>query len=99
MAAAIFGTQLGLPFPLVLLASGLAGAAVGVLAGLPSLRVHGLYFVLSTMAVHYLVNFVFLEYQFRVFDSSAFPTPRRAFSASSSTRRCAGTSSCWLWLR
>ncbi len=41
MAAAIFGTQLGLPFPLVLIASGLAGAAVGVLAGLPSLRVQG----------------------------------------------------------
>ncbi len=73
MAAAIFGTQLGLPFPLVLIASGLAGAAVGVLAGLPSLRVHGLYFVLSTMAVHYLVNFVFLEYQFRVFDVVGIP--------------------------
>ncbi len=73
MAAAVFGTQLGLPFPLVLLASGLAGAAVGVLAGLPSLRVQGLYFVLSTMAVHYLVNFVFLEYQFRVFDVVGIP--------------------------
>mgnify|MGYP006289219375 CR=1 FL=1 len=75
MAAAVFGTQLGLPFPLVLLASGLAGAAVGVLAGLPSLRVQGLYFVLSTMAVHYLVNFVFLEYQFHVFDVVGIPYP------------------------
>jgi branched-chain amino acid transport system permease protein len=73
MAAAIFGTQLGLPFPIVLLAAGLTGGAVGVLAGLPSLRVKGLYFVLSTMAIHYLVNFVFLEYQFRVFDVVGIP--------------------------
>jgi branched-chain amino acid transport system permease protein len=73
MAGAITGTQLGLPFPIVLIAAGAAGAVVGVLAGLPSLRVHGLYFVLSTMAVHYIVMFVFLEYQFRVFDVVGIP--------------------------
>ena len=64
MAAAIFDSQLGLPFPLVLLAAAVAGALAGTLAGLPSLRVRGLYFVLSTLAVHYLVSYVFLEYQF-----------------------------------
>jgi branched-chain amino acid transport system permease protein len=73
MAAAIFGTQLGWPFPVVLIMAAIAGAAVGVLAGLPSLRVQGLYFVLSTMAVHYLVSFVFLEYQFRFFDVVGIP--------------------------
>lgn len=73
MAAATFGTQMGLPFPLVLIGSAIAGAAIGVLAGLPSLRVQGLYFVLSTMAVHYLVFFVFLEYQFRFFDVVGIP--------------------------
>ena len=73
MTAAIVGTQFGWPFPLVLLAAAVAGAGVGVLAGLPSLRVHGLYFVLSTMAVHYLVTFVFLEYQFRFFDVVGIP--------------------------
>jgi len=73
MSAAVIGTQLGLPFPLVLIGSALAGAVMGVVAGLPSLRVQGLYFVLSTMAVHYLVAFVFLEYQFRVFDVVGVP--------------------------
>ena len=68
MTAAFTGTQLGWPFPVVLLAAGVSGALVGVLAGLPSLRVQGLYFVLSTMAVHYVVVYVFLEYQFRAFD-------------------------------
>ncbi|MEY3503232.1 MAG: hypothetical protein RL763_1300, partial [Pseudomonadota bacterium] len=43
MAAAVFDTQLGWPFPCVLLACAVAGALVGTLAGLPSLRVRGLY--------------------------------------------------------
>ena len=73
MAAAIFDSQLGLPFPLVLLAAAVAGALAGTLAGLPSLRVRGLYFVLSTLAVHYLVSYVFLEYQFKYFDVVGIP--------------------------
>jgi branched-chain amino acid transport system permease protein len=78
MAAAIFDHQLGMPFPLALLAAALAGALTGTLAGLPSLRVRGLYFVLSTLAVHYVVTYVFLEYQFKYFDVVGIPyaTPR-----------------------
>jgi branched-chain amino acid transport system permease protein len=73
MTAAITGTQWGWPFPLVLASAGLAGALVGALAGLPSLRVRGLYFVLSTLAVHYVVAYVFLEYQFKFFDVVGVP--------------------------
>lgn len=73
MTAAIFGTQFGWPFPLVLVAAAIAGALVGVLAGLPSLRVRGLFFVLSTMAVHYVVIFLFQEYQFKFFDVVGVP--------------------------
>lgn len=73
MVAAVFDNQLGFPFPLVLLAAALAGALAGTLAGLPSLRVRGLYFVLSTLAVHYLVTYVFLEYQFKYFDVVGIP--------------------------
>ena len=78
MTAAIFDNQLGMPFPLVLLAAAVAGAFAGTLAGLPSLRVRGLYFVLSTLAVHYVVAYVFLEYQFKYFDVVGIPyaTPR-----------------------
>ena len=78
MTAAITGSQWGWPFPLVLLSAGLGGAFAGFLAGLPSLRVRGLYFVLSTMAMHYIVFFVFLEYQFKFFDVVGIPfnTPK-----------------------
>jgi len=73
MTAAITGSQWGWPFPLVLIAAGLGGALAGLLAGLPSLRVRGLYFVLSTFAVHYLVVFAFMEYQFKFFDVVGVP--------------------------
>ena len=73
MAGAVTGSQWGWPFPLVLLAAGLAGALAGVLAGLPSLRVRGLYFVLSTFAVHYIVVFAFSEYQYKFFDVVGVP--------------------------
>ena len=73
LAGAVGGTQLGLPFPVVLVASALAGAAAGLVAGLPSLRIRGLYFVLSTFALHYIVIFALSEYQFRVFDVVGIP--------------------------
>ena len=73
MAGAVVGTQLDLPFPVALVASALVGAAGGVVAGLPSLRVRGLYFVLSTFALHYIVVFALSEYQYRVFDVSGIP--------------------------
>ena len=79
MAGAITGSQWGWPFPLVLLAAALAGAVAGLLAGLPSLRVRGLYFVLSTFAVHYIVVFMFQEYQFKFFDVVGVPYKPAAF--------------------
>lgn len=75
MTAAITGSQLGWPFPLVLLSAGVSGALMGLLAGLPSLRVRGLYFVLSTLAVHHVVVYIFLEYQFKFFDVVGIPYP------------------------
>ncbi len=73
MVGAITGSQWGWPFPAVLVAAAVAGALAGLLAGLPSLRVRGLYFVLSTFALHYIVVFLFLEYQFKYFDVVGVP--------------------------
>lgn len=73
MTAAVTGSQWGWPFPLVLVCAAGAGALAGILAGLPSLRVRGLYFVLSTFAVHYIVVFAFQEYQFKFFDVVGVP--------------------------
>lgn len=73
MAAAVTGTQWGWPFPLVLCAAALTGAFAGIVAGLPSLRVRGLYFVLSTLALHFIVVFLLSEYQYKFFDVVGIP--------------------------
>ena len=73
ITGAVAGTQWGWPFPLVLIAAGLTGAGAGLLAGLPSLRVRGLYFVLSTFALHFIVLFLMSEYQYKFFDVVGIP--------------------------
>ncbi len=75
MTGAVVGTQWGLPFPVAVAASALSGAVVGVLAGLPSLRVRGLYFLLSTLAMHHIAQYSLSQYQYRFFDVVGIPLP------------------------
>ena len=49
-------TNLGLPFPFALLLAGLLSAAVGVVVGLPALRVKGIYLGIATMAFGFIVE-------------------------------------------
>jgi len=56
-------SQHGLPFPVPLLLSGVAGAVVGLLIALPSLRLRGIYFALVTLALHFLVVFGARQYE------------------------------------
>jgi branched-chain amino acid transport system permease protein len=48
-----------LPLPLDLLLGGLVSAAVGVLFGLPSLRIKGFYLIVSTLAAQFFVVWLF----------------------------------------
>ena len=54
---------LHLPFPVVILLAGIAGAAVGALVGLPALRIRGIYLLLATLGFNYVMSFFFLKYQ------------------------------------
>lgn len=63
MVAAVLGVQNNLPFLLILVVAAVVGGVVGILVGLPSLRVRGLYLLLATLAFHYIAAFVFLQYQ------------------------------------
>ena len=67
IGAGVTGVQWGWPFPFVLLSAGLLGAVVGVIVGLPSLRLRGLYLLMATLGLHFIANFAFLEYQNRYF--------------------------------
>jgi len=48
---------------LTLPSAALVGAAIGIVVGLPSLRLKGLYLAVSTLALHFVVVFIGSEYQ------------------------------------
>ena len=79
----------------MILLCGIAGAIVGALVGLPALRIKGIYLLLATLGFHYLMNFLFLKYQVTWFGYGAVDFARPAsISATRSTPRSAGTTSC-----
>ncbi|MBL8489828.1 MAG: branched-chain amino acid ABC transporter permease [Rhodocyclaceae bacterium] len=60
---AILELRLGSPFAFNLLAGGLVAMAGGVLVGIPSLRVKGLYLAISTIAASFILHFVFANWK------------------------------------
>jgi branched-chain amino acid transport system permease protein len=56
-ATAALAGKAGLPFPLVIPLSGLLTAAAGMVFGIPSLRLKGLYLAMATLAAHFIVEF------------------------------------------
>jgi len=70
LAAGAFTTgilfkEVGAQFWLTLPASAATGAAIGLLFGLPSLRLRGLYLAVSTLALHFMVIHAGQEYETR----------------------------------
>ena len=52
----------GVPFYVALPVAGFVAAFLGVVVGLPSLRVKGLYLAIATLAAHFILTFVFREW-------------------------------------
>ncbi len=62
-SAAALGVEQGLPMIVVLVSATVISGLVGALVGLPALRLRGLYLVVATMALHFLVIFFARKYQ------------------------------------
>jgi branched-chain amino acid transport system permease protein len=56
-------TNAGLPFPIALVGAGVMSAAVGVVVGLPALRVKGIYLGIATLAFGFIVEEVFARWE------------------------------------
>ena len=56
--AANLAVKLGLPFWVTLPAGGLMAAAIGVIVGIPSLRIKGLYLAIATLAAQLIIEWV-----------------------------------------
>lgn len=61
---AIMAVKFGMPIWVVLPTAALVGAILGLIAGLPALRLESLYLGISTLALHYILLFAFAEYQY-----------------------------------
>ena len=55
--------QKGFPFFVTLPLAGFFAAAIGIVVGLPSLRIKGLYLAVATLALQFLMVFVFREWE------------------------------------
>jgi branched-chain amino acid transport system permease protein len=67
----ILNVHVQLPFILVVPAAAIAGAALGFIVGLPSLRFRGVYLAISTLAMHYAIIFLATSYQANVGPSAS----------------------------
>ncbi|HWT18599.1 MAG TPA: branched-chain amino acid ABC transporter permease [Variovorax sp.] len=56
-------TNLGVPFPIALLAAAALSAAVGVVVALPALRVKGIYLGIATLSFGFIVEEVFARWE------------------------------------
>lgn len=62
-ATAILVTKLDIPFWFALPCAGLISAATGMIIGIPSLRVKGLYLCIATLAAQFIFEFLFLHWE------------------------------------
>ncbi len=59
---AILSAQFQLPFLIALLSAGIMAGLVGVLFGLPTIRVKGFYLVMTTLAAHFIISYVTMHW-------------------------------------
>lgn len=56
--SAILTNRFGVPFPAALIFSGLAAGLIGMIFGIPSLRVRGFYLAISTIAAQFIIIWI-----------------------------------------
>jgi len=61
--AAVLVTRFGLSFWLALPCAGAAAALAGLVIGIPSLRVKGLYLCIATLAAQFIFEFIFIHWE------------------------------------
>ncbi len=62
-AMAILCNKLGLPFLASIPLAGLAAGMVGIIFGLPSLRIKGFYLIMATVAAYFIIHWLILQFR------------------------------------
>ena len=82
---AVLENRYGTPFLLNLLAAGLVAMAGGLVVGIPSLRVKGLYLAIATIAASFIAHFLFVNLDFTGGSGGLSVPPARVFGLSLDT--------------
>src|SRR5215470_6717434 len=62
-STAILETRAGLPFYLAIPLAALIASGVGLIFGIPSLRLKGLYLAIATLAAHFITTYVIIHWE------------------------------------
>ena len=62
-STAIFEVNLGVPFYLAIPLGALTASGVGLIFGIPSLRLKGLYLAIATLAAHFITTYVIIHWE------------------------------------
>ncbi len=82
---AILQTRIGSPFLLNLLAGGVVAMLGGIIVGIPSLRVKGLYLAIATIAASFITHFLFANLSFAGGTGGLSLPPARLFDVALDT--------------
>lgn len=80
-SAGYLGTRLGLPFYLCIPLAGLISAGLGMIIGIPSLRIKGLYLAMATLAAHFIVEFLVTKWESVTGGVNGLPIPTPAIGS------------------
>jgi branched-chain amino acid transport system permease protein len=79
--AAVLATETGLPFLLIVPTAALVTGLIGMIVGIPSLRVRGLYLIIATLALHFVMVYGFRRVQGALVGEAGFILPRASVEA------------------
>jgi len=79
--SAILTAKLGWPFFAALPAAALAAGAVGLVFGLPSLKIRGFYLIMATLAAHFIIIWLILQFRTLTGGPDGMPVPKPQIGA------------------
>ena len=74
--SAILTARLGWPFWLALPCAALAAGMAGLIFGLPSLKIKGFYLIMATIAAHFIIIWLVLQFQNITGGADGLPVPK-----------------------
>ncbi len=79
--SAILTAKLGWPFIIALPCAGLAAGLAGLIFGLPSLKIKGFYLIMATIAAHFIIIWMVIQFRGITGGADGMPLPRAAIGS------------------